>query len=117
MILSWSINDNTKLNDDVMVSIAKEYLQKMKIKDTQFLMVRHQDKEHPHLHIIYNRLDNNGKTISDNFQHLKNVKIAKELTLKHGFYIAGDKKMVNRQQLKGSGASALTFHPPCAFGA
>ncbi|MCR8560481.1 relaxase/mobilization nuclease domain-containing protein [Mucilaginibacter sp. BJC16-A38] len=102
MILSWSINDDPKLNDDVMVSIAKEYLQKMKIKDTQLLVVRHQDKEHPHLHIIYNRVDNNGKTISDNFQHLKNVKIAKELTLKHGFYIASDKKMVNRQQLKGT---------------
>jgi hypothetical protein len=102
MILSWSINDSTKLNDAVMVGIAKEYLQKMKINDTQFLIVRHQDKEHPHLHIIYNRVDNNGKTISDNFQHLKNVKIAKELTLKHGFYIAGDKKMVNRQQLKGT---------------
>ena len=102
MILSWSINDNAKLNNDAMVRVAKEYLQKMKIKDTQFLIVRHQDKEHPHLHIIYNRVDNSGKTISDNFQHLKNVNIAKELTLKYGFYIAGDKKMVNRQQLKGT---------------
>lgn len=99
--LSWSPNDSDKLNDEKMVSIAKEYLQKMKIQDTQVLIVRHKDKEHPHVHIIYNRVDNEGKTIPDNFQHLKNFKISKELTLKYGMHIGQNKEKVNRQQLKG----------------
>lgn len=100
--LSWSVNDLDKLNDEVMTTVAKEYLQKMKILDTQVLIVRHQDKGHPHLHIIYNRVDNNGKTIPDHFQHIKNIKVTKELTLKHGFYLAENKKQVNRQALKGA---------------
>jgi hypothetical protein len=100
--LSWSENDKEKLNDDVMKTVAQEYLQKMKILDTQVLIVRHQDKGHPHLHIIYNRVDNNGKTIPDNFQHIKNIKVTKELTSKHGFFLAENKKQVNRQQLKGA---------------
>jgi hypothetical protein len=100
--LSWSVNDLDKLNDEVMNTVAKEYLQKMKIMDTQVLIVRHQDKGHPHLHIIYNRVDNNGKTIPDNFQHIKNIKVTKELTLKHGFFLAENRKQVNRQQLKGA---------------
>ncbi|WP_246001398.1 relaxase/mobilization nuclease domain-containing protein [Mucilaginibacter gracilis] len=100
--LSWSENDIPKLNDEVMTDIAKEYLQKMKIQETQVLIVRHQDKCHPHLHIIYNRVDNNGKTIRDNFQHIKNIKVAKELTLKYGFFMAENKMQVNRQQLKGA---------------
>ncbi len=99
--LSWSPSDSDKLNDEKMVSIAKEYLQKMKIQDTQVLMVRHKDKEHPHVHIVYNRVDNEGKSIPDNFQHLKNVKISKELTLKYGMHIGQGKEKVNRQQLKG----------------
>jgi len=37
----------------------------MKITDTQYIIVRHQDREHPHVHIVFNRIDNNGKTISD----------------------------------------------------
>jgi len=49
--LSWSINDLAKLNDEVMVSMAKEYLQKMKISDTQYLIVKHRDKDHPHIHV------------------------------------------------------------------
>jgi len=100
-VLSWSINDTDRLTDELMVNIAKDYLHKMKIRDTQYLVVKHNDREHPHIHIVYNRVDNNGKTISDNFQKERNVKIAKELTLKHGFHIASGKEQVKRQQLKG----------------
>ena len=80
--LSWSVNDVAKLNDEEMVMLAKEYLQKMKIQDTQYLIVKHLDKEHPHIHIVYNRVSNNGKKISDNFQKQRNVQVAKELTLR-----------------------------------
>lgn len=102
IVLSWSVNDAAKLNDDVIVNLAKEYLHKMKIKDTQYLLVKRNDREHPHIHIVYNRVDNNGKTISDNFQKQQNVVVAKELTLKHGFYLATGKDQVKRQQLKGA---------------
>ena len=99
--LSWSPNDKDKLSDEIMIIIAKEYLQKMKIQDTQVLMVRHKDRDHPHIHIVYNRVNNEGKTIPDSFQRQKNVKICKELTLEHGLYIGQGKQMVNRRQLKG----------------
>ena len=99
--LSWSINDLSKLNDEVVVNMAKEYLQKMKIQDTQYLIVKHQDRDHPHIHIVYNRVDNNGKTIADNFQKQRNVKVCKDMTLKHGLYMSPGKEQVNRKQLKG----------------
>jgi len=102
IVLSWSVNDAAKLNDDVMVNLAKEYLHTMKIRDTQYLVVKHTDREHPHIHIVYNRVDNNGKTISDNFQKQRNVRVAKELTLKHGFYLSPGKEQVKRQMLKGA---------------
>ena len=81
--------------------MAKEYLQKMKIHDTQYLIVKHQDRDHPHIHIVYNRVDNNGKTIADNFQKQRNVKVCKDMTLKHGLYMSPGKEQVNRKQLKG----------------
>jgi len=102
IVLSWSANDEDKLNDEVMVNLATEYLHKMSIRDTQYLIVKHNDREHPHIHIVYNRVDNNGKTISDKFQKDRNIKVAKELTLKYGFHIADGKEQVNRRQLKGA---------------
>jgi hypothetical protein len=100
--LNWSPNDIPRLSDELMLAVAHEYLVKMKIQDTQLLIVRHHDKAHPHLHIVYNRVDNRGKTISDKYQHVKNAKVCKELTLKHGFFMATGKEQVNRQQLKGA---------------
>ena len=41
--------------------MAREYMEKMGIKDTQYIIGRHFDKEHPHVHIAFNRIDNNGR--------------------------------------------------------
>ncbi len=50
-----------KVSDQLMIQIAKEYLQQMQITDTQFAIVKHTDKQHMHLHIIANLVDNNGR--------------------------------------------------------
>lgn len=100
--LSWSQHDKDKLTPEVMAERAKEYMQLMEIKNTQYLIVQHNDKEHPHLHIIYNRVSDDGKTISDQFQKQRNSKFTKEMTLKYGYYLAENKTSVNREQLKGA---------------
>lgn len=84
-----------------MLEMAREYLDKMKVKDTQLLIVRHHDRSHPHLHLIYNRVDNQGNAISDRFQHRNNIAACKEITKSHGLYVATGKVMVNRNSLKG----------------
>jgi hypothetical protein len=81
---------------------ALEYMEKMKIMSTQFILVEHRDKNHPHLHIIYNRVNNEGKTISDRFQKERNHQVCKEITLNYGYHLGKGKQQVNRQQLKGA---------------
>ena len=63
--LSFSEQDLPHLTDELMVRISREYMMKMGICDTQYIIGRHHDKEHPHVHIAFNRIDNNGRTISD----------------------------------------------------
>ncbi len=63
--LAFSKEDEQRLTDRAMAGIALEYLEKMGVKDTQILVVRHFDKEHPHVHIAFNRIANDGRTISD----------------------------------------------------
>lgn len=100
--LSWSIHDEAKLTTDIMIERAQEYMQLMDIKNTQYIIVQHNDKPHPHLHIVYNRVSDNGKTICDQFQKQRNSMVAKELTLKYGYYYAQNKEQVHREQLKGA---------------
>lgn len=75
-------------------------MEKMGIKDTQYIIGRHFDKEHPHVHIAFNRIDNNGKTISDRNDQFRSEKMCKELTAKYGLYFAGGKEKVKEYRLK-----------------
>ncbi|WP_353723192.1 relaxase/mobilization nuclease domain-containing protein [Dyadobacter sp. 676] len=101
LVLSWSAFDKDKLSQKIMVERAAEYMAKMKIQNTQYLIVEHRDTNQPHIHILYNRVDNAGKSISDRFQKRINQKVCKEMTLKHGYYIGKGKTLVNRGMLKG----------------
>ena len=98
--LSFSVLDSSKLSNKFMAQMAREYMEKMGIKDTQYIMGRHFDKEHPHVHIAFNRIDNNGKTISDRNDRFRSEKICKELTIKYGLYFAGGKENVKEHHLK-----------------
>ena len=71
--LSFSSKDAPRMTDALMTQIAKEYMQRMGITDTH-LLVRHLDQPHPHRHLVYNRIGNNGQTISDRNIKIRNAK-------------------------------------------
>lgn len=98
--LSFSPKDAPRMTDALMTQIAKEYKQKMGITDTQYLLVRHLDQPHPHCHLVYNRVGNDGQTISDKNIKIRNAKVCRELTEKYGLYLAPGKDDVRREQLR-----------------
>ncbi|KGN85312.1 relaxase/mobilization nuclease domain-containing protein [Porphyromonas gulae] len=100
-ILSFSAEDMQYLSDEHMVDLAKEYLQQMGYTNTQYIIVRHLDREHPHLHICINRVDNEGRAISDSNEKYRSVKICREMTLKHELKWGEGKNAVKRQRLRG----------------
>ena len=98
--LAFHKEDEHRLTDRAMAGIALEYLKKMEITDTQVLVVRHFDKEHPHVHIAFNRIANNGRTISDRNERIRSARICKELTKKYNLYFASGKERVKQHRLK-----------------
>lgn len=98
--LSFSKEDAPRLDNAVMAHIAREYMERMGIKDTQYIIGRHFDKEHPHVHIAFNRIDNNGKTISDQNDRFRSERICKELTKKRGLHFANGKEQVKIDRLR-----------------
>lgn len=99
--LSYSPEDSARLPDEAMVKLALEYMEKMGIKNTQFIIVRHLDKEHPHCHIVYNRVDNDGRCVSDSFEYYRSNAICKELKNKYGLTFGENKDKVKVDRLKG----------------
>ena len=98
--LSYSKEDAPKMTDDFMIQLAKEYMKAMKISNTQYIIVRHSDKSHPHCHIVFNRVDNDGKTISDKNDHYQNTKVCKMLKEQYSLHFGDSKEKVNIDNLK-----------------
>ena len=98
--LAFSKEDEHRLTDRAMAGIALKYLKKMGITDTQILIVRHFDKEHPHVHIAFNQIANDGRTISDRNERIRSIRVCKELTRKYGLYFADGKEQVKHHRLK-----------------
>ncbi len=55
--ISFDNADAPRLTNEFMAQLAKEYMEGMGIKNTQYLVVRHLETGHPHFHIVYNRVN------------------------------------------------------------
>ena len=97
--LSFKSEDKDRLTDEMMTKIAREYMELMGIKDTQFLLVRHHNTANPHCHLVYNRVDNNGKTISDKMERRRSEKVVKQLKDKYGLTYSDGKGKTRTERL------------------
>nr|MBD3623609.1 relaxase/mobilization nuclease domain-containing protein [Sunxiuqinia sp.] len=100
MSLDFSAQDLGTLNNRLMVKISQEYMTLTGISNTQSILCCHFDKEHPHVHLVFNRVDNEGETISDRNDRYRSGKICKELTEKHGLYFGRGKEKVKPYRLR-----------------
>lgn len=98
--LSFSPKDKERMTDEYMIGIANEYMKKSGITDTQYLIVRHTDRAHPHCHIIFNRVNNFGQTIKDFSNFRRNLKICRDITLARKLYLPQGKENVNIDRLR-----------------
>jgi len=79
-----SFHPDEKPSDEQLKEIARKYLDRLGIVNTQFSVSKHTDKAHLHLHIVANLVDNSGKAISDSWIGLKGKKVAQQLTEEYG---------------------------------
>jgi len=97
--ISFAPEDKVRMTNDFMVELAKEYMLEMGIKNTQYIIVRHHNTDNEHLHIVYNRIDNNLKLISVNNDYRRNVKTCKKLKNKYNLTYGVGKERVKREKL------------------
>lgn len=111
IILSFSKHDSNKLTDDFLDHAVKSFLNDMGYDDNQFVAFRNYDREHPHVHIIVNRVNNKGKVTKDSHERDRSVKICRDFTLRHGLYIAKGKEAVKENRLRNMDyIKYLMFH-------
>ena len=70
-------------------------------RNTQYIIARHHDTKHPHCHLVFNRIDNEGNLISDSNERIRNAKVCRALTKEYGLYFAPkNSKARNKSRLR-----------------
>ncbi|MEC4116672.1 relaxase/mobilization nuclease domain-containing protein [Myroides phaeus] len=86
-VISPTIADSQKMSDRDLRVLAVEFLLGLQIDPTkaQYIAFVHTEKEHKHIHIIANRIDENGKALKDNYIGFESQRVAHEIALKYGW--------------------------------
>src|SRR5258706_8977553 len=71
------------LPNDLMTRIGRDYLEANGFTQHQFIMFRHYDADHPHLHILVNRIGYDGKVLSDSNDFQRSENILRELEARY----------------------------------
>ena len=108
--LSFKPEDKPRLTDEFMAKIAIEYMQMMGITDTQFIIVRHHNTDNPHCHIVYNRINNAGKLISDRNDYRRNEQVTKALKSRYGLTYGSEKSKTNTRKLRNAERAKYEIH-------
>lgn len=85
-----------------MRELAAAYMERMGIADTQYIVARHNDTPHPHLHIIYNRVKYDRTLVPDRNERRRNVKVCKQLKRRNGLTFSKGKENITTERLHGA---------------
>lgn len=93
LILSCPPEDKEKLSPRLWVQIAKEYMGAMHIDNTQFIIAAHKEKDNPHIHIIYNYVNNYGESVEEKFFKKRSTEACRAITEKYDLHWGSEKAL------------------------
>ncbi|MCX6212777.1 relaxase/mobilization nuclease domain-containing protein [Spirosoma sp.] len=105
--VSFNPDDAAKLTNEKMLAVAQDYVTGMGLDQTQYVIIRHHDQPHPHFHLIANRVDNQGQTISDSHNYARSQALLKELSIRHELTPVAERRAHKQRpdQLQGADRS------------
>ncbi|TSD63870.1 relaxase/mobilization nuclease [Inquilinus sp. KBS0705] len=81
---SLNFPPSENLGDEQMNIIANEYLNNMGFDQHQYAIFRHFDADHPHLHILVNRIGYDGNVVTDSKDYQRSEQVLRKLEKQHG---------------------------------
>lgn len=81
--LNLPYNDANKLSNHEFSNLARDYLVEMGFEDNQFIVYKHFDVDHSHIHIVANRVSFSGNVVSDSQDYKRSEALIRKLELKY----------------------------------
>jgi hypothetical protein len=81
---SLNFPPNENLGDEQMNKIANDYLNNMGFVQNQYMIFRHFDADHPHVHLLVNRIGYDGSVVSDSKDYQRSEQVLRRLEKQYG---------------------------------
>ena len=81
--LNLPYEDANKLSDEKFANLARDYLVGMGFKDSQYVIYKHFDRYHSHIHIVANRVKYSGDVVSDSHDYKRSEALIRKLEQKY----------------------------------
>lgn len=94
--VSLNPHPDDRLTDKELTEMAHEYMQRMGYGDQPYIIVKHEDIDRHHLHIVSVRVDEQGKRINSDFTHKRSLAIVQDFEKRYNLH-KGEKRE-NKQQ-------------------
>lgn len=93
MHISLNPHPDDRLSDIDFTRLAHEYMEKMGFAEMPYLIVKHEDIDRHHVHIVALRVGTDGRCISDSNNFYRSKNICRELEKKYGLKPAEREKI------------------------
>ena len=94
--VSLNPHPDDRLTDKELTEMAHEYMQRMGYGEQPYIIVKHEDIDRHHLHIISVRVDEQGRRINSDFTHKRSLAIVQDFEKRYNLH-KGEKRE-NKQQ-------------------
>ena len=84
--ISLNPHPDDKLTDGELTQMAHEYMQRMGYGDQPYIIVKHEDIDRHHLHIVSVRVDEQGKRINSDFTKRRSLAIIRDFEKRYGLH-------------------------------
>ncbi|MFD2586099.1 relaxase/mobilization nuclease domain-containing protein [Croceitalea marina] len=82
--VSLNLPPGENLGDREFTALAFDYLKGMGFDSNQYIIYRHTDTQHEHIHIIANRIKYSGEVVSDSKDYRRSEQLVRKLEAKYG---------------------------------
>jgi hypothetical protein len=77
--ITLSISPNESLNDESWMKIIARYFKEMGFTNNRYVAVKHNDKDHEHIHLVTSRIRNDGSVVSDSWDMYRSQKVIRKI--------------------------------------
>jgi hypothetical protein len=108
--ISLNFDPFEKLTADKLVKIASEYMKKIGFGEQPFLIYKHSDAGHPHIHIVTNTIRDDGSRINThNIGRNQSEKARKEIEKEFNLVRAENQKQLLKQKIHAVNAEKIIY--------